>query len=148
MQFDTNNNAVKLCAQGMEIEGGGDKVEAQKLFMQAWNEAKDDFEKFIAAHYVARNQKTIEGKLEWDELALKLAIKITDYNINQSLPSLYLNIAKGYEDLKDYKKAFENYQMALQFIGFLPDSGYGNMIRLGIDAGILRISKSQNIYRL
>jgi hypothetical protein len=36
MQFDPNNNIVKLCAQGMTLEGEGKKTEALKLFQQAW----------------------------------------------------------------------------------------------------------------
>lgn len=142
MQFDPNNNVVKLCTQGMELEGAGEKEKAQKLFMQAWNEAVDDFEKFTAAHYVARHQNTIADKLKWDELSLELALKINDQSIKQSLPSLYLNVAKGYEDLNDFEKALENYQLALPFVGFLPDNGYGKMIRSGIEAGLIRVYKN------
>ena len=59
------------------------------------------FEKFISAHYVARHQENIQDKLKWDETALNLALKINDKNIKGALPSLYLNIAKCHEDLKD-----------------------------------------------
>lgn len=52
MEFNPNNNVVKLCLQAMGVEE--DKPEeASKLFLQAWNEATDHFEKFIAAYYVA-----------------------------------------------------------------------------------------------
>lgn len=56
MEFSPFNNIVKLCLQGMEMEEKGKSEEAIKLFLQAWNEATKDFEKFIAAHYVARHQ--------------------------------------------------------------------------------------------
>jgi hypothetical protein len=59
MQFDPNNNIVKLCTQGMSLEGEGKKEEALKLFQQAWDEATHDFEKFTAAHYVARHQNLL-----------------------------------------------------------------------------------------
>jgi rifampin ADP-ribosylating transferase len=67
MQFDPNNNVIKLCAQGMDMETEGLTEEANKLFLQAWSEATNDFEKFTAAHYVARYQKSVADKLRWDE---------------------------------------------------------------------------------
>lgn len=139
MQFDPNNKIVKLCAQGMDMEGKGNPEEASKHFIQAWNEATNDFEKFTAAHYVARHQISIEEKLKWDETALQLALKINDDTIKEAYPSLYLNIAKCYEDLNDFVNARKNYQLALSFTNQLSHKGYGNMIRVGIMDGIKRV---------
>jgi tetratricopeptide (TPR) repeat protein len=139
MQFDTNNKVVKLCSEGMELEGQGRKKEALKLFQQAWDEASNDFEKFTSAHYVARHQESILDKLKWDETALELALKINDDNVKGALPSLYLNIAKCHEDLNDFDNSRKNYQLALSFTNLLPDSGYGNMIKGGIMNGIERV---------
>jgi len=139
MQFDPDNNIIQLCARGMDMEGKGMTEEAERLFLQAWNEAASDFEKFTAAHYVARHQKTIADKLKWDETALQSALKINDETIKESYPSLYLNIAKCYEDMGDYDNAKRNYQLALSFSDFLPEDGYGNMIKGGITRGIERV---------
>ncbi len=139
MHFDTSNKIVKLCAKGMELEGQGRKTEALNVFKQAWNEASNDFEKFTAAHYVARHQENVAGKLEWDETALQLALKINDDSIKAALPSLYLNIAKCHEDLNDFKNARINYDLALSFSNLLPNDGYGNMIKGGIINGIERV---------
>jgi rifampin ADP-ribosylating transferase len=49
--------------------------EASKLFLQAWNEATNDFEKFIAAHYVARHQQNVPDKLKWLETKFATCIK-------------------------------------------------------------------------
>lgn len=141
MEFDPNNNVVELCAQGMDMEGKGKSENAKRLFLQAWNEATNDFERFTAAHYVARHQKNVSNKLKWDETALKFALKVNDDNVKGALPSLYLNIAKCYEDLKDLDNARKNYQLALPFTNLLPDSGYGNMIKGGIMKGIERVTK-------
>jgi len=141
MEFDPNNNVVKLCAQGMDMEGKGNPEEASKLFLQAWNESTNDFEKFTAAHYVARHQKSIADKLKWDETALKLALKINNDTVKGAFPSLYLNIAKCYEDLNDLDNAKKNYELALSFTNSLHDDGYGNMIRGGIKNGIERVTR-------
>jgi len=141
MNFDPNNPVIKLCAEGMALEGGGKRTEAARLFEQAWHQATTDFEKFTAAHYVARHQDSVAGKLKWDEAALHLALKIPDDGIKATLPSLYLNIAKDHEDLDDFSKALEHYQLALSFADRLPDDGYGNMIRSGIKSGIERVTE-------
>jgi rifampin ADP-ribosylating transferase len=139
MQFDANNNVVKLCAEGMDLEGQGRKKEALELFQAAWNQATNDFEKFTSAHYVARHQETIEEKLKWDETALHLALKINEDTVNGAFPSLYLNIAKCLEDLNDFTNARKNYELALSHVGRLPDNGYGNLIKAGIMNGIERV---------
>jgi tetratricopeptide (TPR) repeat protein len=138
MEFDPNNKVVKLCAQGMDMEGQGKPEEANRLFIEAWTIAASDFEKFTAAHYVARHQKSIADKLQWDQTALQFALKIKDDSIKAVLPSLYLNIAKCYEDLNDFANAKKNYQLAASLGNMLPDDGYGNMIKAGIKRGIER----------
>ena len=139
LTLDSNNKVVKLCAEGMELEGQGKKNEALQLFQRAWNIATNDFEKFTSAHYVARHQESTEKKLQWDETALNLALMINGDNIKVALPPLYLNVAKCYEDLGDFPKASTNYENALSHSHLLPDDGYGNMIKGGIRDGLSRI---------
>src|SRR6187399_2306188 len=71
MEFNPNNNVIKLCIEAMGMEEKGKPEEASRLFLQAWNEATDDFEKFIAAYYVARHQKNVSDNLEWYKSAMK-----------------------------------------------------------------------------
>jgi tetratricopeptide (TPR) repeat protein len=139
MTFDADNNIVKLCAQGMGLEGEGKKAEALKLFQQAWDEATNDFEKFTAAHYVARHQNSVVDKLKWDETALNCALKLNNNALKGMYPSLYLNLGKCYEDLNDFENAKKHYDLALFFTEYLPDDGYGNMIKNGILKGIDRV---------
>ncbi len=140
MQFDSNSRVVQLCVKGMDLEANEKPDEAQATFMQAWNEATNDFEKFTSAHYVARHQKSVHDKLKWDETALTFALKIDDISMLASYPSLYLNIGKCYEDLKEIDKAKDSYQTALIYVDHLPDNGYGKLIKSGIENGIERLS--------
>ncbi len=140
MHFDPENNIVKLCAGAMEMEGKGQPEEAHKLSLQAWNESTNDFERFTAAHYVARHQKTVADKLKWDSIALQMALKIDDDTMKLGYPSLYLNIAKCHEELHERDLARRNYESGLSFIDFLPDDGYGNMIRGGLRNGLERVT--------
>lgn len=120
MEFNPNNNIVKLCLQGMGMEEKGKLDEASILFLQAWNESTNDFEKFIAAYYVARHQKHISDKLKWLERALEFALKI---NNDSAFPSLYSNIAKCYEELGDVENAKKNNELAISSKDKLSDKG-------------------------
>lgn len=91
---------------------------------------------------IARHQATVADKLKWDEIALAQALKINSAEIKSVYPSLYLNIAKCYEDLNDFDRSCKNYQFAFSFVSFLPNDDYGNMIRSGINKGIERINAS------
>lgn len=110
------------------------------MFMQAWNEAESFFDKSVAAHYVARRQESVEEKLKWDETALKLATQCDGQNARALLPSLYLNVGKGYEDLSRMETALEHYQMGLAYSNVLDEDGYGKMIHSGLKNGISRVS--------
>ncbi|MBD2056866.1 NAD(+)--rifampin ADP-ribosyltransferase [Oculatella sp. FACHB-28] len=123
MEFNPNNNVVKLCLQGMGMEEKGKPEEASKLFLQAWDKATNDLERFISAHYVARHQKNISDKLKWLETALKFALKINNDTVKSAFPSLYSNIAKCYEDLSEPDKAKKNYELATSFEDKPSDKG-------------------------
>mgnify|MGYP001559361098 CR=1 FL=1 len=123
MEFNPNNNVVRLSLQAMGMEEIGKHEEASKLFLQAWDEATNDFEKFIAAHYVARHQKSVSDKLKWLETALRFALKINNDTVKSAFPSLYLNIAKCYEDLSDPGSAKKNYELATSFKDKPSDKG-------------------------
>lgn len=112
MEFNPGNHVVQLCLQGMGMEDKGQPEEASQLFLQAWNESTNDFEKFMAAHYVARHQKNVSDKLQWLETALQRALKINNDTVQSALPALYSNIAKCYEDLNDPDQANQHYALA------------------------------------
>lgn len=139
MHFDPDNKVVKLCAEGMGLEGEGKPLEAADVFNKAWNIATTDFEKFTAAHYVARHQNNVAEKLKWDKIALQHALQISDNTAQGALPSLYLNIAKGYEDLNDFEQARTNYESGISWLDALPEDGYKQMINAGLIAGLKRL---------
>jgi hypothetical protein len=122
MEFSPSNNVVKLCLQGMAEEDRGEPENARKLFVQAWNEAANAFEKYLAAYYVARHQENDSDKLKWLETSFHFALEINDESVQAAFPSLYSNIAKCYEALGDARNAKKNYELAASF----PDSPSDN----------------------
>ena len=123
MEFNPNNPVIKCCVQGMDMEEKGRPEEASKLFHQAWNEATNDFEKFTAAYYVARHQKSISEKLKWLKTALQYALNVNNDAVTGAYPSLYLNIAKCYEDLNDSDNAKKNYESGIALNNKPADKG-------------------------
>lgn len=148
MEFNPNNNIVKLCLQGMSREDTGDTEEASRIFMQAWNEATDDFEKFIAAYYVARHQKNVPDKLKWLETVLKFGLKINDDTVKSAFPSLYQNIAKCYEALGDDVNAKKNYELANSLTDNPSDKGpFYHGTRADLQIGDLLMAGGKSNYK-
>ena len=145
MQFDNNNPVIQLCAQGMQKEGEGNPNVAKQLFYEAWKMAATPVDKFVAAHYVARHQETVEEKLAWNEKCLGIALLIADEQMRANYPSLYLNVAKCHEDMHNMDEAQKHYMLALSYTGLLADDGYGNMIKTGIKKGLERITTANNL---
>jgi len=123
MEFNPNNKVIKRCIQGIDLEERGDPEEAGKLFLQAWNEATSDFEKFTAAHFVARHQKSLADKLKWLETALESATRVSSDMVKGALPSLYSAIAECYRELGDLQNAEKNNELAISFKDKLSDKG-------------------------
>lgn len=123
MEFNPHNPIIQLCIQGMDMEAKNKAGEASKLFLQAWNQATNDFEKFTAAYYVARHQSNDRDKLRWLQTSLELALTINDVAVKGAFPALYSNIAKCYEDLGDTVNAKKNLELANSFADNPSDNG-------------------------
>ncbi len=123
MDFNPFNKVIQLCIQGMELEEKGIPEEAGSRFLQAWNEATNDFEKYIAAYFVARHQERVPDKLKWIETALQFALKVNDEAVTSAFPGLYSKIAKYYEDLNDPDRAKKNHELANSFSNNPSDNG-------------------------
>src|SRR5690348_8026568 len=94
MPIDPENPVVKLCAQGMAIEG--DSAAASALFAEAWAACTNDYDSAVAAHFIARHQPTAEDTLRWNQLALEHALLVGADQVTDLLPSLYLNVGDSY----------------------------------------------------
>ena len=111
MQFSPNNPIVKYCLQALNMEEGNPEG-AINLYIQAWDEASYDFEKFIAAYHIARCQRNSSEKLLWFERALEIAININDDSVKSAFPVLYASIAKCHEALGNVDLAVANIEQA------------------------------------
>lgn len=148
MEFNPHNPIVQLCLKGMGLEDTGKTEDASTLFMQAWNEAANDFEQYLAAYYVARQQKAVLDKLRWYETSLQHALRIDDIAVKSGLPSVYTQIAKCYEDINDPDKAKKNYDLATLLKGSVLDIGpFYHGTKAALQAGDLLTAGNDSNYK-
>jgi len=137
--MDPNNPVVKLCAEGMQVEGEGRTEEAQQLFLHAWEMCQDDFDACIAAHFVARHRAPAET-LYWNEVALRHAKAVNDERVRAFYPSLYLNMGWSHEQLGELAQATNYYKLATMRLDELPIGSYADVVRKGVAAGQARLA--------
>lgn len=148
MEFNPNNPVIKLCVQGMGMEEKNKPEEASRIFLQAWNEATNDFENFIAAFYVARRQENASDKLKWLQTALRHALSANDISAMTALPSLYSNIARCCQDLGDIDNARKNADLAISSRNNPADQGpFYHGTKADLQVGDLLLAGGRSNYK-
>lgn len=141
METDPNNPVVRLCAEGINSEMAGKADEATRLYQEAWEARTDDYEACIAAHYLARVQRTPNEVLNWNRESLRYADAVNDERVEGFYPSLYLNMGKAYEDLGKREEARKFYGLAEGKAITLPEGKYGDVVRHGVTEGLKRVAE-------
>ena len=141
MDFNPNNPIVQLCMQGMARP----------------DEAKHDFERFLAAHFVAQHQENVTDKLQWLQTALQFALKVNDDSVAAAFPPLYSAIAECQEELGDRANAKTNRELAASsnhppsdrgpfFHGTKADLRTGDLLTPGFQSNYAAELKMNHIY--
>ena len=142
--INPENPIVKLCVAGMQAEAAGDFDGARRQFTEAWEQASDDFERCIAAHYVARHQPTAKERLRWNQQAYYFAEAVGDERVRDFFPSLFLNLGQSYEEVGQADEARRYYELAADGAAHLPEDRYGKVVRRGATAGQERMSINED----
>jgi hypothetical protein len=116
------SQTVSFCIAGTQAEFSGRPDEASYLYQQAWDAATDDYERCIAAHYLARFQATPEESLHWNEVALALAEAVDDDRVTPFFASLYVNLGQSHEQLGHEAEAQRFYRLAAD-LGLIHNPG-------------------------
>jgi hypothetical protein len=112
---DLSRRSVALCADGTAAEFAGRLDDARRLFAEAWAAACDDYDRAVAAHYVAHLEHEPAAHLEWNQLALVHAERAerTDPALVAPLyGSLYVSLGHAYEVVGNRIEADRHYALA------------------------------------
>jgi flagellar biosynthesis regulator FlaF len=113
--IEPHNEIVNLCIASTQAEYRGQLDEAHQLVQQAWDQAQDDFEACVAAHYLARYQKTQVERFAWNRTALSHALRSKDPRVSPFLGSLYVNLGQSLETLGNEILAEKYYALAAKY---------------------------------
>lgn len=146
-KFNPKNKIIRLCMLGMGMKDQGKFEEAGELFLQAWNEAVNDFERFISAYHIAKHKEGVLDRLKWMETSLQYAIKSNDDSVKSAFPAIYLSISKCYEELGDSNKAKTNYDLSNSYNTELYDKGpFYHGTRADLQVGDLLVAGRSSNY--
>ena len=98
---DWSNPVVAAVGRGAQAEMTGDREAARAFYHEAWNTAKDDLERCIAAHFVPRMIDDPRDKLRWNEDALRYATAVGDGRTIGFFASLHASVGQARLGLGD-----------------------------------------------
>jgi len=139
--------------RGTELSQQGERDRARQLFAEVWEEIGPDgdpFHRCGLAHSMADVQDDPRQELVWDLRALEAADLITDDRARRAgvtspiagfYPSLHLNLGEVYRKLGDMSAARRHLDAGQAAIGALSDDGYAKLIKNGLAALAIRLSK-------
>jgi hypothetical protein len=132
--------------EAVQLGHQGEREGARLLFAEIWDEIGgeqgDPLHVCTLAHAMADVQDDVREELVWDLRALAVADQLTDARVAEAgvpltvaglYPSLHLNLSECYRKLGDLDRAREHLRQAQDTIGVLPDDGYGQLIRQGLE---------------
>ena len=112
--MDLTRRAVQLCAAGTSAEFARRLDEARELYAAAWKAATDDYDRAVAAHYIAHLERDPDGRLMWNRRALDHAERADRELVTPLLGSLYVNLGHAYEVVGQVADAEHYYALAAQ----------------------------------
>lgn len=129
----------------VERSRSGDRSGARADFATLWGEIGPDgdpFHRCTLAHFAADVQDDPHEELAWDRHALEAAREVTDARVKEYhpqlaiegfFPSLHLGLAEDLRGLGHLEEARAHLDAAHAGLGALPDGGYGDMVRGGLE---------------
>jgi hypothetical protein len=111
MPFDLNNPIVQHCLRAMAVEPA-DLTQSRRIAHEAWDEATDDFERFLAAYHIARFEEDHGERIRWLETSLECATRSGDLSARTALGALHAKLVEAYDERGDREQAAKHRALA------------------------------------
>ena len=148
VDFSPFNPVIRRCLAGISKEEAGERAAAANEFRQAWNEAPDDFEKFLTAFFLARVQDDAAARLNWLEKSLQHAEAIDDLAVKTALPTLYSRLSEVHDALDNKELSRQYADRAILARSSQPDPGpFYHGTRAALQPGDLLVPGGQSNYQ-
>lgn len=145
--FDHSNKIVQLCMKGMIAEESG-AGNALAIFIEAWEAAESDSEKYVAAYHLSKRQSEISERLSWLEKSLLHALTQTDWSVSSALPTLYRERAECFIASGEHEKAQLSMDLSMQYDSGPKDPGpYYHGTKADLQVGDLLTPGRQSNYQ-
>lgn len=106
-----DSRTAELCMQGARAEFERRVDDARRLYAEAWAAAMDDYDCFMAAHYIGHLAVDPADALRWHTVALDRARSV-GVRSDRLLGSLYVNLGHAYERLGQPDEAARYFDLA------------------------------------
>ncbi|MFK0246054.1 ClpX C4-type zinc finger protein [Amycolatopsis azurea] len=122
-------------AQVQQAASRGQREQASEAYARLWNQAELPLHRVTIAHYMADLQGEPADELLWDRRALTAAAELPadDPEIAPLRASLHINAAAAFHGLGRDDEARAQLEAARKAESFLPEDGYGRLVRTRID---------------
>jgi len=111
MPFDPNNPIVQRCLRAMAVQPA-DATQSRRIALEAWEEATDDFERFLAAYHTARFEEHDAQRIRWLEISLEHATRSGDLSARSALGALHAKLAEAHDARGDREQAAKHRALA------------------------------------
>lgn len=140
--------------EGMALSQRGERSAARVLFATLWEQVGPDgdpLHRCAISHWSADVQDDPKDELVWDLRALEAAGDVTQARADQAgvaspvaalYPSLHLNLGEVYRRMGEHGRAAKHLREGLDAVSALPDDGYGEMIRRGLNGLAERLAEA------
>ncbi|MGV9712472.1 hypothetical protein ACWDTI_17620 [Gordonia sp. NPDC003424] len=121
----STESVTELCEQGLSAETAGALEQARMLYVRAWENADEAFDRSVAAHYRTRIVENAEERLSWARVSVESAAQATvidDERIYPLLPTLHVTAAAARYEMGDRDAARESYLAAASALRVLGDA--------------------------
>ena len=109
-----SRRSTVLCIEGARAEFEGRVDDPRGLYRQSWDEAVDDYDRTVAAHYIAHLETDSAEQFRWNQIALDHAGRADKVAVTPFMGSLYVNMGRSFEIAGDTAQARHYYALAAE----------------------------------